>query len=58
MPANASAALVAEMGTAMFWILRLWLVLLLLNYCTMRELVRALGRERIRRVFLGTSNAA
>ena len=34
-----------------FWVVQLWLLILLLVYCAFRELVRALGRERIIRMF-------
>jgi hypothetical protein len=34
-----------------FWGVQLWLLVLLLVYCSFRELVRALGRERIIRMF-------
>lgn len=34
-----------------FWGVQLWLLILLLLYCSLRELVRALGRERIVRIF-------
>jgi len=34
-----------------FWGVQLWLLVLLLLYCAFRELVRALGRDRITRLF-------
>jgi hypothetical protein len=34
-----------------FWGLQLWLLILLFVYCTLREVVRAMGRERIIRMF-------
>jgi hypothetical protein len=34
-----------------FWGVQLWLLVLLLVYCALRELVRALGRDRIIRLF-------
>jgi len=36
-----------------FWIVQIWLLVLLLIYCVMKELVRALGRDRVREVLLG-----
>lgn len=36
-----------------FWVVQLWLLVLLLVYCSLRELVRALGRERVRQMFFG-----
>jgi hypothetical protein len=37
-----------------FWVVQIWLAVLFLMYCTLRELVRALGREQIRTLFLGS----
>ena len=34
-----------------FWGVQLWLLVLLLVYCAIRELVRALGRERVTQMF-------
>ena len=34
-----------------FWGVQLWLLILLLVYCSLRELVRTLGRERIIKMF-------
>jgi hypothetical protein len=36
-----------------FWAVQLWLVVLLFVYCTLRELVRAIGREKILEMFFG-----
>ena len=36
-----------------FWVIQLWLLILLFAYCTMRELVRALGPQEVRRIFFG-----
>jgi hypothetical protein len=36
-----------------FWAVQLWLTVLFLVYCTLRELVRALGRERVMAIFFG-----
>ncbi len=41
-----------------FWAIQLWLTVLLLVYCTMDELVRALGRDRMRELFFGVSGKA
>ena len=41
-----------------FWAVQLWLLLLLLVYCAFRELVRALGRERIVAMFFRESTKA
>jgi hypothetical protein len=34
-----------------FWAVQLWMLVLLLVYCSFRELVRAVGRDRIIRIF-------
>jgi hypothetical protein len=33
----------------------MWLVLLLFVYCSLRELIRAIGREQVLFMFFGTS---
>ena len=41
-----------------FWAIQIWLTVLLLIYCTMHELVDALGRDRMRELFFGVSGSA
>ncbi len=36
-----------------FWFIQIWLLVLFFLYCTMRELIRVLGRERVRAMFFG-----
>jgi len=48
---EANRRLVGEIVWPHFWGVQLWLLILLLLYCTIRELVRALGRDRIIRLF-------
>jgi hypothetical protein len=36
-----------------FWFIQIWLLVLFFLYCTMRELTRVLGRERVRAMFFG-----
>jgi hypothetical protein len=36
-----------------FWSVQIWLLVLFFLYCTMRELIRVLGRERVRAMFFG-----
>jgi len=36
-----------------FWIVQLWLLVCFFMYCTIRELVRILGREQVRSMFFG-----
>jgi hypothetical protein len=44
----------SELVWAHFWAVQLWLVVLIFVYCVMRELVRAIGRDRVLRIFFGT----
>src|SRR5215831_14835152 len=53
---NLSAAnrqLVEEIVWPHFWSIQLWLVVLLFVYCAMRELDRAIGREKVIEMFFG-----
>jgi hypothetical protein len=36
-----------------FWAIQIWLVMVLLVFCTFRELIRVLGPEKAREIFLG-----
>src|SRR5262249_16768503 len=36
-----------------FWAIQLWLIVLLFVYCSLREVVRAIGREKVVEVFFG-----
>ncbi len=49
--AEANRHLIDEIVWPHFWGVQLWLLVLLLVYCALRELVRALGRDRIIRLF-------
>lgn len=49
--AEANRRLIDEIIWPHFWGVQLWLLILLLVYCAFRELVRALGRDRIIRMF-------
>lgn len=44
----------AEIVWPQFWAIQLWLVVLIFIYCTMRELIRVIGRERVVKIFFGT----
>jgi len=46
-----------ELVWARFWAIQLWLVVLVLIYCTARELIRVIGRERFVRIFFGAPAA-
>ena len=45
--------LLAEIVWPHFWAIQIVLVILIFGYCTMHELVRALGREKVRELFFG-----
>jgi hypothetical protein len=49
--AAANRRLIDETIWPHFWAVQLWLLILLLVYCALRELVRALGREQIIKMF-------
>jgi len=48
---EANRRMVEEIVWPHFWAVQLWLFVLLLVYCTVRELTRALGRDRIMGIF-------
>ena len=54
---QANHQLMEEMVWPHFWAVQLWLVVLLFVYCTLRELVRVIGRDRIVEMFFGYSRA-
>jgi hypothetical protein len=41
---------------AHFWLIQIWLIDLFFAYCTMSELTRAIGRERVIGMFFGGQN--
>jgi hypothetical protein len=45
--------LFAEMVWPHFWAIQILLTVLILAYCTMRELIRALGADKMQRLFFG-----
>ena len=45
--------LLAAMVWPHFWAVQIVLLLLILMYCTTRELVRAIGKDKVRRIFFG-----
>lgn len=45
--------LFAEMAWPRFWAIQLLMVVLILGYCTIREVVRVLGADQARRMFFG-----
>jgi hypothetical protein len=56
--AAANRHLLDEMIWPHFWAIQIWLMVLLLIYCTLDEMVRALGRDRVRELFLGAPRKA
>lgn len=55
---EANRQLVHEIHWPHLIVVQLWLLILLLVYCTLRELVRALGRDRVFALFLTNRAAA
>jgi len=51
--AAANRHLLEEVVWPHFWAIQIWLLVLFFVYCSLRELVRVLGRERVRRIFFG-----
>jgi hypothetical protein len=37
-----------------FWLIQIWLTVLFFVYCSLRELVRVIGRDKVVRIFFGT----
>jgi hypothetical protein len=49
--------LLAQMVWPHFWAVNILLAVLILMYCTMRELVRVIGADKVRRMFFGPLGA-
>jgi hypothetical protein len=45
--------LLAEMVWPHFWAIQIFLVVLILMYCTAREFIRAIGKDSVRQIFFG-----
>jgi hypothetical protein len=52
-PLLANRELLTSIGWHRFWAIVIWLVVLSSGFCTLRELGRVLGRERLRQIFFG-----
>jgi hypothetical protein len=52
--AAANERLLAEIVWPHFWAIHIWLTVLLFLYCTLRETISHLGRERTFQMFFGT----
>jgi hypothetical protein len=53
----ANEKLWSELVWAHFWAIQLWLVVLVVIYCTARELIRVIGRDRFVRIFFSAPAA-
>ena len=51
--ARRTRQLMSEVVWPHFWATQLWLIVLIFVYCAMRELIRAIGREKIIEMFFG-----
>lgn len=49
---EANRHLLAEVVWPHFWIIQMWLAVLFFLYCSLRELVHVIGREKVIRIFL------
>ena len=49
----ANRHLVSEMVWPHFWAVQLWLIVLLFVYCSLREMIRAIGRDKVVEIFFG-----
>ena len=54
---TANRHLATEMVWPHFWAIQLWLIVLLFVYCSLREMVRAIGREKVVDLFFGRTAA-
>lgn len=50
---TANRRMIEEVVWPHFWVIQLWLVILLFVYCSCRELVRAIGRQKAVTMFFG-----
>jgi hypothetical protein len=53
----ANEKMLAEMVWPHFWAIQIVLIVLIFNYCTMHELVRAIGHDKMRALLFGPSHA-
>ena len=56
--AVANSHLLNEIVWPHFWLVQIWLLICFLIYCTLRELGRILGPERVRLIFFGPGSSA
>ena len=55
---DANRHLLAEVAWPHFWAIQIWLTVLLLVYCTMQEVRRVLGHDKVMEMFFGASAPA
>lgn len=53
---EAAAHLMDDVVWPQFWIIYIWLSVLLFVYCSLRELIRAIGKDQVVRLFFGVSH--
>jgi hypothetical protein len=46
--------MIEELVWPHFWAVQIWLFVLFLLYCTLRELTRSLGGDQMRKLFFGS----
>jgi hypothetical protein len=51
----ANEKLLSQIVWPHFWAIQIFLVAIILMYCTMRELMRVIGAEEMRRIFFGSA---
>ncbi len=56
--AEANRQLIGEVVWPHYWAVQMWLLVLLLVFCSLRELSRALGRDRVRAMFFTSPHVA
>ncbi|MDD1607555.1 MAG: hypothetical protein LUQ18_03465, partial [Methylococcaceae bacterium] len=56
--AEANQQLLNEIIWPHFWLVQMWLAVLFFMYCTIRELIRVIGKEEIKRLFFGTQTSS
>jgi len=49
--------LLSEIVWPHFWAIQIFLVVLIFMYCTIRELIRVLGKDRMREIFFGAQQS-
>ncbi len=53
---EAASHLLDDVVWPQFWIIYIWLSVLLFVYCSLRELIRAIGKDKVLRLFFGVAH--